>query len=305
MAYMPPPSSQRRTGLRRPLLISMAALVVILGGVAVYATLRYQHVHRVQETTRAVAAGLVEDAEEAFERVPALTGAEAGALRTYRNPAHLDAAERFGIDPPTDRDAADALLREAALVEIEDNPYFEVRDMDHSVPYVTEDVRNLLLLVGERFQEALREEGLPPYRYVITSGTRTLQDQRRLQGVNVNAASKSSHWFGTTVDLHYADFGYSADADALPQGEYIDPALLRDLVGDPYGALAERHDDALKAILGRVLRELQREGQLLAIYERRQPVYHITVADAVPEPAAATALAERRTDASDAPVAAP
>lgn len=278
------PTPRHRSAIQRPAFVGAAALVVIIGVVAVYSVLRYQEYERVHAATQALATQLVADAEAAFEAIPPLTSEEAGALRTYRNPEHLVAAERFGVDPPVDREAAEALLDTNALVALEDNRYFHVRDMDHSVPYVTESTQNLLTLIGMEFQKALREAGLPPYRFVITSGTRTLDDQRRLQGVNVNAAAKSSHWFGTTVDLHYAAFDYRADDDSLQANEDVDPQLLRELVMNRYAALAESEDGALKAILGRTLRALQREGDVLVIYERRQPVYHITVADAVPDP---------------------
>ena len=41
--------------------------------------------------------------------------------------------------------------------------------------------------------------------------------------------------------------------------------------------MAHTRQQKLKAVLGRVLLELQEEGKVLVIYERLQPVYHITL----------------------------
>ena len=44
-----------------------------------------------------------------------------------------------------------------------------------------------------------------------------------------------------------------------------------------YLQLAYKHKEKLKAILGRVLLEIQKTRGLLVIYEKKQTVYHVTV----------------------------
>lgn len=254
----------------------------------IVAGLYIEYVQRLQaermERTEALADVLIGQTRSAFREVPLLTASEAADLRTYRNAAHVERARELGIPSIESRDAATVLAQEAGLVELTDTPYFRVRDLDFSIPYVTPSTANLLTLLGIRFQQALHDASLPPYRYVITSVTRTQEDQRRLQGVNVNAAAKSSHEFGTTVDLHYQDFAFDADIDPVPDSVDIYHEVLKERLAEAYRELAHTRQQKLKAILGRVLLELQEEGKVLVIYERRQPVYHITLGERIAAP---------------------
>jgi hypothetical protein len=149
------------------------------------------------------------------------------------------------------------------------------------VPYATPDAAALLQLIGERFQAKLAEAGLPNYHYVISSVLRTGDNQRNLRQINPNATSGvSSHEFGTTLDLVYHKYRYATrPEDMLPPTPY--PFLderLEPLRVQAFNALGMRYWQELQGILGRVLIELQREGKVIVILERGQPVFHITVA---------------------------
>lgn len=266
-------------------LIGGGVLVILV--LAVLALFYFLHRQEVIEQTRELAAQTIADYEDAFERIPLLTAGEKARLRTFRNQEHVDRATALGVGGAADRDAIARLVADDALETIETNPYYRVARMDHSVPAVTEDAAHLLELIGHRFNAALEEAALPPYRYVVTSGTRTRADQRSLQRSNVNAATKSSHEFGTTVDLHYARFDYSFPLDDVPEDVEIDRDLYVELIAEGNARLGQEYPSRLKAVLGRVLLDLQRDDKVLVIYERRQPVYHITVADDVPAPAPA------------------
>ena len=255
-----------------PSFVGAGGIVVL--GIALFVFAAYAYVF-IQ--TQEHAAAQLEAVTAAVAEIPLLTRTEASRLRTYRNNAHLRRAAQLGLHGLHDREDAARQIDEGTLVALTDNDYYRLQRMHYSVPYVTESTAALLELIGRRFQEALREEGLPPYRYVITSGTRTRLDQRALRGVNLNAAARSSHEFGTTVDLHYGKFSYAAAQDTLPGSYAVMPALLRTYLTKGYTRLAVRENQTLKAILGRVLLDLQREGKVLVIYERRQPVYHITL----------------------------
>ncbi len=236
--------------------------------------------------TRKIAARMIVEARGALEKVPALTDSEKARLRTWKNAEHVRKAEQLGAPEIKDRSTAQGLAENGILVGIETNSWFLVREMTHSVPYVVPSARHLLFRLGVRFQDALQRRGIPPYRFVITSATRTREDQKRLSRVNANAAARSSHTFGTTVDIHYREFRYAATSDSLPSGMAVSPDLLARLLSQEYRRLASEHSEALKAVLGRTLLEMQEEGQVMVIYERLQPVYHLTVSDEIapPEP---------------------
>lgn len=277
----------------------LLALILFLTAIAFISIL--QHREALQHTNT-LGNRMAAQVEQRFSQVPPLSSQELQRLRTYLNPQHVETAGRFGISNLSDRETIAQFEDQGRLVRLDDNPFFYLREMDYSVPSLVPNAANLLDLIGRRFQQALEERGLPPYRYVITSATRSRQDQARLSRSNVNAARKSSHEFGTTVDLHYAQFNFPYDRVTLPDSLSDSPRpfyenSLSEHLAAAYRRLAETQHEHLKAILGRVLLDLQAEGKVLVIYERRQPVYHITVADnveAVPPPSEDDSVAMKR-----------
>lgn len=224
--------------------------------------------------------------EAVFEAVDPLTPHETRLLRRSLNAAHVGTAERLGIAPV----ATDAELPDAeGLAPLDgDSPYYATR---WGRAPLTPDALAALDAIGERFQEKLANAGLPPYRFVVSSTFRTAEHQDRLRGVNANAArGRSSHEFGTTFDIAYRRYRFNPEAGA---GFAERPVTLDSLstlaqlwVGSELDAterawaddMAETHADALEALLGRALIELEDEGVLLALREVRQPCFHVTVA---------------------------
>lgn len=252
---------------------------------------RQEQAARMDRTT-ALAEAAINQYGKAFGAVNLLTRGEADALRTYRNKEHVDRAKVLGINALADRSSADALEGSATLVKLEDNAFYVVEDLDYSVPYVTRSTATLLDLIGKRFQDELAAAGLPRYRYVITSVTRTLEDQKRLRRTNGNAASVSSHYHATTVDIHYHKFDVDEESVAVPDSADIFAGPYQDRLGRGLRSLAHTRQQKLKALMGRTLLSLQKEGKVLVIYERRQPVYHITLGQKLPERPTGPALSE-------------
>lgn len=275
---------RRPTKHLAPGLIAIALVFVL--GVAILSALLYHNavMEERRERTMAQADSLIERADSLFAAIPDLRSSELRQMRTYLNKQHVDRAQTLGVETPPSREAALTLSQQDKLEPLDADRYYHVRPMDYSVPFVTDDMAHLLTLIGHRMQERLAEYGLPPYRFVITSATRSREDQRALRRVNVNAVSESSHQYGTTVDLHYRAFRYSAAYDSLPTPEDIIPELLRDRMSTAYNNFGQVYHEKLKALLGRVLLELQEEGKVLIIHERRQPVYHITVGERIEPP---------------------
>ncbi|HEX7119190.1 MAG TPA: DUF5715 family protein [Longimicrobiales bacterium] len=230
--------------------------------------------HRIDRRAEAI--------DEIFQPLPLLTAAEESALRRYGNDAHLARARRLGVPRPSSEAEVDSLRAAGRLVELAaETRHWVVRELDHSLPYVTPDVVALLEEIGERFHARLAELGVPPYRLEITSVLRTAAAQRDLRRTNANAArGVSAHEYGTTVDVAYS--AYAAPSDPIVP---IDAAGARWLERplETYARaraelVAARRSRELQAILGDVLRELQAEGKVRVTLERRQPVYHLTVA---------------------------
>ena len=162
------------------------------------------------------------------------------------NGVQLHAAQRFGIEPVEDRDYE--FNKDERLVKVHSCDAFKVDDLDYSVPYLTKGASALLTKIGETFRKRLKEEKLPDCRLIVTSLLRTKDDVRRLQGVNANASSNSTHCYATTFDITYQRF----DGGSKSSGErYIE-------------------------ILSDVLQDLRKQGRCYVRFETNQHCFHIT-----------------------------
>lgn len=176
------------------------------------------------------------------------------------------------------------LVRAGTLVPLTDTEHYIVTPLEYSRPFVTPDTRRMLDEVGQRFHAALRERGLPPFRFIVTSALRTEETQLELTGVNRNARrSRSSHEYGTTVDIVYTRFRYAPDStDALPAdlARPLHPATRRgvdEIARLSFDGLSGRYWQSLQGVLGRVLLDMQRRERVIVLMEYEQPVFHITL----------------------------
>jgi len=175
------------------------------------------------------------------------------------NAVHLKHAKQGGISPfNTNKDFENeitALVKEDKLVEISDNSYYRVRDLTHSHPYLTPVAEQFLEDLGKRFHEKLNEKGLPAYYFEISSLLRTRENQKRLSRSNGNATTNSSHMYGTTFDIPYFTL------------------VKRTL----FWKEAEVTDGRASKLLSEALGELRKEGRCVAVTERKEACFHITV----------------------------
>ena len=232
----------------------------------------------------------VSEAEAAFEAVPLLDDDEIAQLRRSRNARHVELARELGVGPPDTRADADSLAERYGLVPVETGPLYTVLPGRYSVHKLTPSAAASLDSVAARFREKLADRGLPPFRFAVSSLWRTGADQAALRGVNANAAAdRSSHEYATTYDVTYNPTRYSPAPDALPPPPRVDARVPGALRGAVRAALAREQAAALDrlaadypsrltALLGRALVELEDEGVVVVVRERRQPVYHVTVA---------------------------
>ena len=240
-------------------------------------------IERVMAETIRRADRLADGADRILGPRPVMTPVEEDALRRFQNGVHVARARTLAVRV-TSQAMTDSLVAAGRLVELEDSTEHWIVRRGASPAYVVPDLRTLLGVVGQRFQERLAALDLPPYRLEITSALRTSDRQQELREDNANAAAGvSSHEFGVTVDVSYAAFAPPAER---PEEILTDvPSELRPhmerFVDLAFESVSARKSRELGAIFSRVLQEAQTEGMALVIYERQQTVYHLTVARAL------------------------
>lgn len=170
------------------------------------------------------------------------------------NDVQLATARRLGIPHIADRE--EAAHRKEELVYIGDNPFYEVRPLSHSIPYLIPRAATLLTDISRAFIDSLASKGYPFHKLVVTSVLRTQKDIKKLRHVNVNASQNSCHQYGTTFDITYNRFVRVQDPD-LPKQEMSNGVIL-------------------KSILAEVLEDQRQMGTCYVKYEHKQACFHIT-----------------------------
>lgn len=171
------------------------------------------------------------------------------------NQTHLATAMRLGVKPVKDRAQAEARKKE--LVFVASNPYFYVKRLYNSIPYLVPRAAVLLEHIGRTFYDSLAVKGIPLNTIMVTSLLRTEEDVVNLRRYNGNASPNSTHRYGTTFDIAYNKYRMVQDP-ALPKVRPV-------------------RDDTLKYVLSEVLNDARKQGLCYVKYEKKQGCYHITV----------------------------
>lgn len=218
-----------------------------------------------------------------FEQLREPTSYEENRLRRPTTPSyseHLEMADSLGVAPLTSEAELDRHLRTGELVPLVDGPYYVMRILEHSKPFVRPLLIDRLDELGQRFQAELADAGLPPYRFAISSALRTADLQADLMQSNRNATTgRSSHEYGASVDLVYTRYALwptAADTLVVPFSDAAAPTA-QTLAIRWANDLAGTYDDRLFGALARVLGQMQDEGKLIVLLEDEQPVFHITI----------------------------
>lgn len=170
------------------------------------------------------------------------------------NGLHISTAMRLGVKPVSNRQ--EAMKNKKELVYVGSNPYFHVKKLYNSIPYLVPRAALLLEHIARTFQDSLSVKGIPLNTLIVTSLLRTEDDVAALRRHNGNASSNSAHRYGTTFDIAY--------------NKYImvqDPSLPK---------VRPVRDDTLKYVLSEVLRQARARGLCYIKYEKHQGCFHIT-----------------------------
>jgi hypothetical protein len=138
------------------------------------------------------------------------------------------------------------------LVEIKDCRLYHLKSLKHSHPYLIPEAVSMVDEIAYRFQAKLKEKKLGNYCFFLTSVLRTLESQEKLSMRNGNASDTTAHFYGTTVDISYKHFLNLDNDSIVPKWEIIQE-------------------------LTKTLLEMRKECKLLAVRERHQSCFHITV----------------------------
>jgi hypothetical protein len=174
-----------------------------------------------------------------------------------KNDIHLFHAIKNGLKQPfidsTDfKNRIDDLKRKSLLVEVNENRFYQLKSLTYSLPYLIPEAVDLLNEIGYRFQTKLKEKKYSNFRFRITSLLRTEETQNKLCNRNHNATGHSAHLYGTTFDISYKNF-HNTKADSI-----------------------ESSYEAVQTLTN-VLVKMREECKFLAVRERKQSCFHITV----------------------------
>lgn len=138
------------------------------------------------------------------------------------------------------------------LVEVKDCRLYHLKNLKHSHPYLIPEAVSMLDEIAVRFQDKLKAQKLGNYCFFLTSILRTEESQEKLSHRNSNASDTTAHFYATTVDISYKHFLNLDNDSVVPKWEIIQE-------------------------LTKTLLEMRKECKLLAVRERKQSCFHITV----------------------------
>ena len=170
------------------------------------------------------------------------------------NDVQLATAERLGVSPVANRQQA--AMRKDELVFVGANPYYDVKRLGYSIPYLVPRASRLLEHIARTFLDSLEVKGIAWNKIIVTSLLRSEEDIANLKKHNGNASDQSCHRFGTTFDISYSKFANVVDPDE-PNKRQV-------------------RDDTLKWVLSEVLRDARERGLCYVKYEVKQGCFHIT-----------------------------
>ncbi len=209
------------------------------------------------------------------------TGEKVSQLRKHLLQDHLKVSSNSGHP---------ALKDEEALKDAAKNGWLVSLDGDRTLPlffynvprqhrYLTSHTVEGVRAIGKKFNAKLNlaEDGVR-VKFALSSLVRPAEYQKGLRQKNGNASERSSHSYGISFDIFYDEFYF----DLSNEPDFWPASYLWARIDTPLGYLmGEALARQLQSVLMETLIELQEEGLLFAIIEKKQRVFHVTI---LPEP---------------------
>ena len=225
-----------------------------------------------------------------------ITAQKEKELRTYLLPYHIKAAQSRQAKPLASDQEIETRLARQELNPI-DEKFEEIcffYNVRKKYRYLSPRSKKVLWHLGQRFQKLLQEKGLHHrVRFAVSSALRPVDYQKHLGQRNANATLVSSHSYGESFDIFFDEFYVVLDevneANEIDKISQADKAQRHDTqVKGPKTLFERKLRRRLGFLMGQALRrqfrsvlteavlQLQAEGQLYAVLEKRQRCYHIT-----------------------------
>lgn len=199
-------------------------------------------------------------------------------LRTHLFADHMRIAKASGIGPLERDDEIGSHVDSGSLIRLpsgKDVPYFFYNVREEYRVLTPDTARGLDLLAG-RFRENIESRAsLPQVKIAVSSALRTASYQNGLRNANDNATPVTTHSYGVSFDIFYDDYYV-----LMPQpvsSNRISGAILEMLRIRMGFMLGDALRGQFRSVLAESLDQLQDEGTLYAILEKRQRCYHVTV----------------------------
>lgn len=157
---------------------------------------------------------------------------------------HLLASQNFGVKILENTKSVDKYIANGKFVKVKKKSRgYRLQTLEYSRPYLVKKARTTLERMANKFATDTKSF------FVVSSVTRTLEDQCRLRKVNSNASlGISSHNYGAAFDISYVRFDHKLK---------VNPKLEKEL--------------------GKLLEEYKNLGKIFYIKEKQQSCYHVTV----------------------------
>lgn len=157
---------------------------------------------------------------------------------------HLLASQNFGVNILENTKSVDKYIAKGKFVKVKKKSRgYRLQALEYSRPYLVKKARTLLEKMAAKFASDTKSF------FVVSSVTRTLEDQCRLRKVNSNASlGISSHNYGAAFDISYVRFDHKLK---------VNPKLEKELE--------------------KVLEYYKNKGQIFYIKEKQQSCFHVTV----------------------------
>lgn len=166
-------------------------------------------------------------------------------------PDYIARSSAAGIEKCTSRRELMKKVTGGELSRVRNGRGYEIEDLEHSYPYLTEDAEALLREIGRRFRRKISDTRLRGSDFRVTSMTRTTEIVGKLRRTNTNASENSPHFHGNAFDISYARF--------TARKWYVTEC-------DRY---------YLKEALAEVIWKLREEKKCWATYEINQGCFHV------------------------------
>ncbi len=265
--------------IRSIYILIIVTLIICVTALAVY---YHQYNETVTRDTQLYLKEIYRIERQFIENIPVFenftTPAREKRLRKFLLKAHLKAAKKYGTPSVRNDDDIKKLEARGKLIKLESDPelFYYFYNVREKYRYLTPMAARGLEIVTQRLQENLQRIGdLPVVKIAISSATRPRDYQKGLTKRNINASIESTHYYGTSFDIFFDDFYISFPE---PYTDNSTSKKLQEQFKRRFGFLI---GDALRrqfhSILMETLIQLQDEGILYAILERKQHCYHVTI----------------------------